>query len=178
MQFPQKKSDAHGCSEVDSSQAVAGSFGLLVLGVIALGLFAPRRPRLVQVLLLIVIAFAITNKVYSPQFALWLLPLVALARPRWRDVLIWQSGQAIYYVGVWLWLNKFTEADRSLDDRSYAIVILIQVASDLFIAGLVIRDIWKPDQDPVRMDGSDDPQGGEFDGRPDHVKADRVEVSS
>ena len=165
--------------KVDSSQAVAGSFGLLVLGVIALSLFAPRRPRLVQVLLLIVIAFAITNKVYSPQFALWLLPLVALARPRWRDVLIWQSGQAIYYVGVWLWLNKFTEADRSLDDRSYAILILIQIASSVYIAGLVIRDIWKPEHDPVRMDGSDDPQGGEFDGLPDHGRASEpvVEVS-
>jgi hypothetical protein len=41
----------------------------------------------------------------------------------------------------------------------------------VYIAGLVIRDIWKPEQDPVRMDGSDDPQGGEFDGLPDHGRA-------
>ena len=57
----------------------------------SLALTAPRRPRLAQLAFLIVAAFILTNKVYSPQFVIWLIPLLALARPRWRDFL---SGRA------------------------------------------------------------------------------------
>lgn len=161
---------------VDSSGpnflAFAG-FLLLLFGIAGLVLLAPRRPRFVQLCLLTLIAFLLTNKVYSPQFVLWMLPLVALARPRWRDVMIWQAGQAVYYGGVWLWLNQFADASRALSDRGYGFLILIQVASQLYIAVLVVRDIWWPAHDPVRAavdgvpSGVDDPSGGEFDRAPD-----------
>ncbi len=146
-----------------ATATVTGALVVLLCAIAVLVLKAGRRPRLMQIMVLVVIAFVVTNKVYSPQYALWLLPLVALARPRWRDVLIWQSGQAIYYVGVWLWLNKYSTPDRALDDPTYALLILLQVASQLYIAALVVRDIVRPDQDRVRVDGVDDPQGGEFD---------------
>ncbi|MER2137033.1 MAG: glycosyltransferase 87 family protein, partial [Arthrobacter sp.] len=64
-------------------------FALACVGIALLALAAPRRPRLAQLVFLIVAAFILTNKVYSPQFVLWLVPLLALARPRWRDFLIW-----------------------------------------------------------------------------------------
>ena len=51
----------------------------VLIGVLALT--APRRPRLAQLAFLIVAAFILTNKVYSPQFVIWLIPLLALARP-------------------------------------------------------------------------------------------------
>jgi uncharacterized membrane protein len=41
---------------------------------------------------LVVAAFLMTNKVYSPQYVLWLLPLMILARPKWRDWLIFTAG--------------------------------------------------------------------------------------
>ena len=44
-------------------------------------LFAPRRPRFGAVAFLVIVAFLLTNKVYSPQYVLWLLPFVVLARP-------------------------------------------------------------------------------------------------
>ena len=47
-----------------------------------LALVADRRPRLPQLAFLVVAAFLLTNKVYSPQYVLWLLPLAVLARPR------------------------------------------------------------------------------------------------
>ena len=50
------------------------------------------------------LAFLIVNKVYSPQYVLWLLPLAALARPRWRDLLIWQACEALYFFAVWMHL--------------------------------------------------------------------------
>ena len=54
-------------------------------------------PRLAQLGFLIVAGFLLVNKVYSPQYVLWLLPLAVLARPRWRDQIIWQAGEMFYF---------------------------------------------------------------------------------
>ena len=54
------------------------------------GFRAPSTPRLAQLAFLVVAGFLLVNKVYSPQYVLWLLPLAVLARPRWRDQLVWQ----------------------------------------------------------------------------------------
>ena len=72
----------------------------------ALALTAPRRPRLAQLAFLIVAAFILTNKVYSPQFVIWLIPLLALARPRWRDFLIWQGIEGLHWAAVWMYLGR------------------------------------------------------------------------
>ena len=48
---------------------------------------------------LVVAGFLLVNKVYSPQYVLWLLPLAVLARPRWRDQLIWQAGEVVLLRG-------------------------------------------------------------------------------
>ena len=53
---------------------------------------------------LTVAAFAVTNKVYSPQFVVWLIPLAVLARPRWRDFLWWQAAEVIYFFAVWWYI--------------------------------------------------------------------------
>src|SRR5439155_14856 len=53
---------------------------VLCLGIAALGLSARRAPTLAQLAFLTVAAFCITSKVYSPQYVLWMLPLVVLAR--------------------------------------------------------------------------------------------------
>ena len=72
-----------------------------------LALLAPRRPRLPQLLFLVVVAFLLVNKVYSPQYVLWLLPLAALARPRWRDLLIWQACEIFYFFAIWMHIANF-----------------------------------------------------------------------
>ena len=59
-----------------------GLFALGCLGIAALIIVAPRRPRFGAMAFLVVAAFLLTNKVYSPQYMLWLLPFVILARPR------------------------------------------------------------------------------------------------
>ncbi len=157
--------------------------GLLLVccaGVAWLALAAPRRPRLAQLAFLVVAAFLLTNKVYSPQYVLWLLPLAALARPVWRDHLVWTAGEVVHFVGIWLFLAGFPEAgdpDRALPAGPYGVTVLLHVAGTLWLVALVVRDVLHPEHDPVRRardagpDGADgpddDPHGGPLDGAPD-----------
>ena len=84
---------------------IFAGFGAACVGVSWLGMTAARRPRLAQLVFLVVAAFLLVNKVYSPQYALWLLPLAILARPRWRDFLIWQGAEVVYWIAVWWYLG-------------------------------------------------------------------------
>ncbi|MGV1036458.1 MAG: glycosyltransferase family 87 protein [Candidatus Nanopelagicales bacterium] len=147
-----------------------GLFLLLCAGIAVLGLRAKRRPRLASLCFLVVAAFLLTNKVYSPQYVLWLIPLAALARPRWRDFLIWQTGEVIYYVAIWLYLAGLN-GGKGLPSGWYSLAIMIHVVATCYFAAMVIRDILRPEHDPVRTDGwqedQDDPGGGVLDGAPD-----------
>ncbi len=138
-------------------------FGACCVAVAALGLLAPRRPRVPQLALLVTVAFLLVNKVYSPQYVLWLLPLAALARPRWRDLIIWQTCEVLYYFAIWMHIAEFfvTPGDP---DWAYVTGIVVRILGELYLVGVVIRDILSPWYDPVRMDGlSDDPLGGVLD---------------
>nr|WP_198520680.1 glycosyltransferase 87 family protein [Kitasatospora sp. CB02891] len=145
--------------------------GLLVLSCLAIGwlaISAPRRPRFAQLAFLVVAAFVLTNKVYSPQYVLWLIPLAVLARPRWRDFLIWQACEVLYFLGIWSYLAYNGDAKHhGIDLQWYHFAIALHLVGTLYICYLVVRDILYPDRDPVRWDGSDDPSGGVLDGAPD-----------
>jgi uncharacterized membrane protein len=134
-------------------------FGAVCIAVLALGLLAPRTPRIPQLAFLVVAGFLLVNKVYSPQYVLWLLPLAVLARPRWRDLLIWQAGEVLYFVAVWFYLGEFTaSASSGQGDHAYWWAIAIRVAAEVWLMAVVVRDVLVPWHDPVRADGvTDDP---------------------
>ena len=140
---------------------------IVVLGVAALTLGAARRPRLPQVFFLTLALFLLVNKVYSPQYVLWLLPLFALARPRWRAFLFWQLAEAIYFLGIWLLLLDQTHPGKGLEWQPYVISLWIRAGAVLAMCVLVVIDILRPSHDVVRADGSDDPAGGVLDGAGD-----------
>jgi uncharacterized membrane protein len=124
---------------------------LIWCGLVALvGLRAPSTPRLAQLAFLVVAGFLIVNKVYSPQYVLWLLPLAVLARPRWRDQIVWQATEVFYFASVW-WYLAGDLAATGLDDAPvYWVAILVRVAGQLYLCAVVGRDIWWPRHDPVR----------------------------
>lgn len=143
---------------------------LLALSCVGVGLLtwlARFRPRVGQIVFLVAAAFILFNKVYSPQYVLWLIPLAILARPRWRDFLIWQVCEIIYYGAIWLYLADLSTPTRGLPQPAYAMAIAIHMAGTIFFAVQVIRDVIDPRRDPVRMSGMDDPAGGVLDGAAD-----------
>lgn len=145
-----------------------GMFALACVGIGALAMTAPRRPRLAALIFLTVAAFLLVNKVYSPQYVLWLLPLLALARPRWRDWLIWQSAEVFYWAMIWLHLGGQLFPTSGGPDRLYWLAVVIRLAGTVYLCVQVVRDILVPDGDIVREDKRvDDPIGGPFDRAPD-----------
>ncbi|WP_181954191.1 glycosyltransferase family 87 protein [Kocuria coralli] len=120
-----------------------GGFAVLCAGILALGLLARREPSIEQLSLLIVAAFVLTNKVYSPQFVLWLVPLVLLARPRVVEFLIWQAIEVFHWVAIFSWLNAVSWSDESLPawTTTYVIAVLAHVVAVAGICALVIRDV-------------------------------------
>ena len=117
-------------------------FGLWCVGVLVLGLRAPGTPRLAQLGFLVVAGFLLVNKVYSPQYVLWLLPLAALARPRWRDVLVWQAGECLYFAMVWWYLGGFLDPGGDGDAGFYWIAIIVRMLAELYLVVIVARDVW------------------------------------
>ncbi|MGH3939501.1 MAG: glycosyltransferase family 87 protein [Pseudonocardiaceae bacterium] len=143
----------------------AGLFLLACAVVGAVALTAPRRPRLGQLCFLVVCAFLLTNKVWSPQYSLWLVPLAVLAIPRWKPVLAWMVLDALvwaprmaYYLG---------PARDGLPIEPFLGTVLIRDIAVLALCALVLRDIWHPQHDVVRASGDDDPHGGVVNAAPD-----------
>lgn len=158
----------------------AVALGLFVLACLAIGwlaLAAPVRPRLVQLCFLVVAAFLLTNKVWSPQYSLWLVPLAVLAVPRWRWLLSWMIADAVlwaprmyYYLGT---------GNKGLPEGYFLGAVLIRDALVVALCVLVVREVLRPATDAVRTSlvpvgahprpAAHDPSGGVLDDAPDRV---------
>jgi uncharacterized membrane protein len=149
---------------------------LLLLGccvaICWMALSAPRRPRLAQVCFLVVAAFLLTNKVWSPQYSLWLVPLAVLAIPRWKPVLTWMALDALVWVPrMFFYLEQANIAnhvpDRGLPEGWFLTAVCLRDLAVLGLCALIVREIYQPAHDLVRIPGDDDPHGGFLDGAQD-----------
>jgi len=129
-------------------------------------LTAPQRPRVAQPVFLVVAAFLLINKVWSPQFSLWLVPLAVLALPHRRVLLAWMTIDALVWVPRMYYL--YGNPNRSLPEQVFTTTVLLRDIAVLALCALVIRQIYRPGEDLVRWGGRvDDPIGGPFDRAPD-----------
>jgi uncharacterized membrane protein len=148
---------------------VAVSLLAFAVGVAWLTLAAPVRPRVAQIAFLLVAGFLLLNKVWSPQFSLWLLPLAILARPRWRSLLLWQATEILVWVVTML--HYLGTANRGIGVEWFFFGVGLRDVAVLVLMGLVVRDVLRPDGDVVRATwpGVDDPAGGVLDHAADRV---------
>jgi uncharacterized membrane protein len=130
-----------------------------------MALTAPTRPRVAQLAFLLVAAFLLVNKVWSPQYSLWLVPLAVLAIPRWKILLAWMAVDALvwvprmmYYLGV---------DHKGLPVEWFLGTVLIRDVVVIALCALVVYEIYHPERDLVRKFGDDDPAGGVLDGAGD-----------
>ncbi len=148
------------------NEVVLGLFVLCCAAIGYIALTAARRPRVTQLAFLVVAAFLLTNKVWSPQFSLWLVPLAVLALPHRRILLAWMTIDALVWVPRMYYL--YSVPDRGLPEQWFTATVLLRDLAVLALCALVVRQIYRPEEDLVRWGGRvDDPAGGEFDRAPD-----------
>lgn len=139
---------------------------LLLAACLAIGwliMAAPRRPRFGAMAFLVVAAFLITNKVYSPQYVLWLLPLLILARPRWRDWWLFTAAELFYFAAIWWHLAGVLKPADGSADRLYWVAVIVRIGVQCYLVVQVVLDALRPERDLVRAGGADDPGGGVLD---------------
>jgi uncharacterized membrane protein len=150
------------CGAVPFKTNVAAGFAVAFV-VIAVGILvaaAPWRPRVGQIAFLLVAGFVMLNKIDSPQYALWLVPLAVLARPKWTALLIWQVAEVLLGAANLYTLIAQDHAQQGLPMDTYLVMIVIRDVILGWLMALVVREVLDPRRDVVRHDGVDDPAGG------------------
>jgi uncharacterized membrane protein len=162
---------AGGISTLNLLSAAGLTLGCLAIAVLALT--APRRPRLAQLCFLVLAVFLMTNKVWSPQYVIWLVPFAVLARPRFWPYVLWQLAEVGYFFGIWGYLvfisrnGAIIPGYNGISTGWYFAALLVRFLTVALLCGYVVGDILRPDLDVVRRGGEDDPAGGVLAGAPD-----------
>ena len=152
-------------------------FAVACAAIAVLALAAPRRPRLPQLCFLVLAAFLMTNKVWSPQYVVWLVPLAVLARPRLWPYLLWQAAEVAYFFGIWGYLIFIYSGEgyqvtgyQGISSGWYFATLAARFLAVGLLAAYVVRDIINPERDVVRALGTDDPAGGVLDQAEDRFR--------
>ena len=132
-------------------------FALGCVAVLVIGLTAPTTPRVAQLAFLIVAAFLLTNKVWSPQYSLWLVPLAVLAVPRARLLIPWMVFDALLWVAHMSYFHGV--ANKGIGPETFHPLVLVRDLMVVAICVVVIREIYRPHLDLVRMAHQGTPGG-------------------
>ena len=112
-------------------------FGVSTLVVVGRLLRNAKPPTLAQIAFVFVALFTAFNKVYSPQYVLWLAPLGVIALQNKSDrpaFWVWQGSEALYHFAIWEYLGGYAGAKFALPPKWYAAIILMRIGATLIFA--------------------------------------------
>lgn len=132
-------------------------FALGCVAVLVIGLTAATTPRVAQLAFLIVAIFLLTNKVWSPQYSLWLVPLAVLAVPRVKVLLPWMAFDALLWVAHMSYFHGV--AGKGIDPELFHVLVLARDLLVVAVCVVVIVEIYRPGLDLVRRSHAGDPHG-------------------
>lgn len=122
-------------------------FAAACLAIAVLGLRASRRPRVAELVFLIVVAFLIFNKVWSPQYSLWLVVPALLALPRWRLLFTWMCVEALVWPML-MWYMLGAE-NNGIPSELLDAVLIARLILLLMMSTLVVRQMLGREPDKV-----------------------------
>jgi uncharacterized membrane protein len=117
----------------------------LLIGVLVITIFLLQTKRtlpLSESAVYIFILVMAVGKVYSPQFVLWLTPLVLLAIIDKRDLpwfWFFTITEICYHIAIWQHLASVTEAQYGLPLKGYATFTLLRIIASLAVAIALAR---------------------------------------
>jgi uncharacterized membrane protein len=117
----------------------------------------------------LLLCFVLFNKVWSPQYALWLLPWFALVAPSFRPYLAWQASEVLVYITRFSFFGALGSGSASY--TPFAISVLVRAAVLVWCLVAWARSTETPASlaalpagDPTR---SPTPVGWASDGKPE-----------
>jgi uncharacterized membrane protein len=87
----------------------------------------------------ILLVFLLMNKVYSPQYSLWLLPWFALVLPDLRAFLAFEAADAFVFVTEFRWLGTATGVGAGVPRWLFMTTVLIRAAVLLWLLWAYLR---------------------------------------
>jgi uncharacterized membrane protein len=117
----------------------------LLMGIALVSLFLLQTKEtltLAESAIFIFIVLMTVSKVYSPQYVLWLTPLVLLALKDKRDLSwfwFWQIAEVMYHFAIWQHLALLTGATFGLPVKAYAVLTIVRIIAALALAITLAR---------------------------------------
>ena len=68
------------------------------------------------------------------------------------DQIVWQACEVFYFCTVWWYLGGYLQPAGGGDVGFYWVGIVVRIACELYLAAVIVRDMFWPQHDPVSRD--------------------------
>lgn len=100
------------------------------------------RTNLLGNVFLVSVIFFTLNKVYSPQYVLWLTVIAVMYFPKTKIFYLlftlWQSGELLYQAGIWRHILTVVKESGGISTNAYIAISVFRILTLLALAGYAI----------------------------------------